>query len=227
MLDFLFAKAIDKRLARYQNELVEKHFDEVNNLYDQIRGWRHDYHNHMQMIIALLETTDDPLSKKELLVQYLNELNSDLESIDYIVRSNNLMVDAILNSKISLATSKGIEVNVKATVPEEVKIQDIDLSIIIGNLIDNAVEACLKIEHPEDRFLRIYIGLLKGQLYISISNSVSGKAKKTQGKYLTTKASSSHGFGLKRIDKIVEKYHGYINRQDEEGVFVTEIMLPI
>ncbi len=227
MIRYLFNRAIDKRLARYQNELIQKHFDEVQNLYDQIRGWRHDYHNHIQTVIAILETQENPLSKKEHLVEYLNDLSKDLETVDYIVKSNNLMVDAILNSKISLATAKGIKVDVKATVPKELKVQEIDLSVIIGNLIDNAIESCLRIEDDSKRFIRIYIGILKGQLYISITNAVNGKSKKQFGKYLTSKTNMASGFGLKRVDLVVSKYDGYLNRQDEDGVFATEVMLPL
>lgn len=68
---------------------------------------------------------------------------------------------------------------------------------------------------------------MKDQLYISVSNSVSGRLRKEGKTYLSTKNSAGHGFGLMRVDRIVKKYDGYIDRQDEEGVFATEIMLPV
>ena len=69
--------------------------------------------------------------------------------------------------------------------------------------------------------------ILKDQLYVTVSNSVSGQVRKEGKTYLSTKNSEGHGFGLMRVDRIVKKYDGYINRQDEEGVFATEIMLPL
>ena len=98
----------------------------------------------------------------------------------------------------------------------------------IGNLLSNAIEGCLTLENPQERFIRIYIGKFKEQLYISVSNSYLGVRKKSGGKYATTKTeTSSHGFGLLRVDSIAKKYNGYVNRQSEEGIFATEIMLPL
>jgi two-component system, LytTR family, sensor histidine kinase AgrC len=215
-------RLVDKRIAAYQNDLVTKHCDEVQNIYRQMRGWRHDYHNHIQTMKAYLA-----LDQTIELDSYLGKLDSDLTSVDTILKTGNVMVDAILNSKISLAYSKSIKVNAKAIVPSILKVSEIDLCVIIGNLIDNATEACMKQTNEAERFIRIYIGILKEQLYISISNSVGGEIKKIGKRYISTKNSASHGFGLMRIDKIVEKYSGFLNIQNEEGVFAIEIMLPL
>ncbi|MGL4736750.1 MAG: sensor histidine kinase [Cellulosilyticaceae bacterium] len=226
-ISWLLAPIIDKRIATYQNDLMTKHCDEVQLMYKQMRGWRHDYHNHIQAMKAHLS-----LGQIEELEAYLGKLDTDLTEVDTVVKSGNVMVDAILNSKISLAGSKGIPLNVKATVPKALKLSEIDLCVIIGNLLDNATEANMGIEAESARFIRIYIGTLKNQLYISISNGVQGELKRVGKSYLTTKGKSHmeggrHGFGLMRVDRMVEKYGGYINRQNEEGVFVTEVMLPL
>ena len=102
-------------------------------------------------------------------------------------------------------------------------VSDIDLCALIGNLIDNAVEAC---EGLADPYIRLYIGVLKNQLYISVTNATKDTVRKLDSEYITTKR-GNHGHGLKRINLVVEKYEGYINRQNEPGVFVTEIMLPL
>ena len=73
---------------------------------------------------------------------------------------------------------------------------------------------------------RIYIDIHKEMFYIYISNSVGGEIKKSGRNYLSTKDTPSHGFGLMRVDKIVEKYRGFTDRQNEPGVFATEIMIP-
>ena len=89
------------------------------------------------------------------------------------------------------------------------------------------MEACEGIKVKEKRFIRIYIDILKGQLYIYIINSTEGKRKRAGRVYKSTKKEAGHGFGLMRVDKVVGRYNGYLDRQDEEGVFVTEIMLPL
>lgn len=213
---------MDKRIAQYQSDLVQKHCEEVENMYRQTRGWRHDLKTHIQTMKAHLA-----LAEYDRLEDYLNELDSDLGAVDRIVKTGNVMIDALLNSKLSLAGSKGIQVEAKAIVPKTLSVSEVDLSVIIGNLMDNAMEACLKIEEEKKRFLRVYIDVLKGQLYIYVINSVDGNRKKSGKLYLTTKNSREHGFGLMRMDRVVEKYHGYLDRQNEEGVFATEVLLPL
>jgi len=213
---------INRKISRFQNELVDKHYEEVETMYRKMRGWRHDYHNHIQVLKAHMEMKD-----YEEASCYLDMLNHDLSTVDTVIKTGNVMVDAILNSKLSMMKEKNIHIDVTAIVPSEVPFSGIDLSVLIGNLLDNAMEACVKQENDEDnRFIRIYIDIVKKQLYIAITNSMDGRAKKAGMKYLSSKG-GIHGFGLLRIDGIVRKYGGFINRQNEEGVFATEVMLPI
>lgn len=212
---------INRKISRFQNELVDKHYEEVETMYRKMRGWRHDYHNHIQVLKAHMEMKD-----YEEASCYLDMLNHDLSMVDTVIKTGNVMVDAILNSKLSMMKEKNIHIDVTAIVPSEVPFSGIDLSVLIGNLLDNAMEACVKQENEDNRFIRIYIDIVKKQLYIAITNSMDGRAKKAGMKYLSSKG-GIHGFGLLRIDGIVRKYGGFINRQNEEGVFATEVMLPI
>lgn len=223
-LRYLVYVLVDKRTLRYQSDLLEKHCEEVQNMYRQTRGWRHDYHNHIQTMKAHLA-----MGNLKELEQYLNELDTDLTTVDTVIKTGNVMVDAILNSKISVAASKGIAVDAKAVVPKEldISLSEVDVCLIIGNLMDNAIEACMKIQQENQRFIRVYMDILKGQLYIYIMNAIGENPKKAGGVYTSTKNKENHGFGLMRIDKVVDKYHGYLDRQHEEGVFATEIMLPL
>lgn len=225
IFDLFFGKMIDRRIAEYQNDLITKHCDEVENIYRRMRGWRHDYHNHIQTMIALLE--QENAGEDSEVRKYLLNLNDDLKKVDTVIKTGNVMVDAILNSKLSMIQSKSVKASAKAVVPPKLLVSEIDLCTIIGNLLDNALEACLRQPDETEQFIRVYIGVLKGQLYISVSNSMSGMAKKSGKRYISEKSSESHGFGLLRVDSIVRKYGGYINRQNEEGVFATEIMLPM
>lgn len=205
--------------TRYQNKLLKNQVDEVQNIYMTMRGWRHDYHNHLQSLKAKLNKNQIDES-----IDYLNELEKDLDDIHQIVETGNINVDAILNSKLSLAMTHDIDVNVKVSIPKDLPINNIDCCVLLGNLIDNAIEACEKVN--ENKYIRLYIGLYKKQLYISITNATNEIVRKFDDEYITTKR-GNHGHGLKRINKVVEKYNGYINRKNEPGVFVTEIMLPM
>ena len=217
----LYGSMIDRRIAASQNQMITRHFDEVENMYRQMRGWRHDFHNHIQTMKAHLL-----LGQTQELERYLNQLDEDLTQVDTVIKTGNIMMDAILNSKISLIRAQGIAANFKASVPEKLSVGEVDLCVLIGNLLDNAMEACLRQGEDERRFIRLYIGILRQQLYISVSNS-AGRAIRLMGCRYLSEMNSSHGLGLIRIDRIVDKYKGYVDRQNEEGVFVTEILLPL
>jgi len=221
----MFGKRTNRKIAEYQNELMSKHYDEVENIYKQMRGWKHDYHNHLQAIKAYISS-----GKIDELLGFCDRLEQDLKSVDTVMKTGNVMLDAILGSKLSLAKQRNIEVNAKASIPEKLQITDVDLCVLIGNLLDNAMEACKKTKDNADLefdrpFIRIYIGMKGYHLYICVTNSVYGEIKKSGNRFLSTKNSPTHGFGLMRIDKVCEKYGGYCKRNSEPGVFSTEILL--
>ena len=210
-----------ERFDIYQDKIMTAQMEEVNHIYLTMRGWRHDYHNHMQKIRAHLG-----MGQMEEACRYIDEMAEGLEDIGFHYKSGNTNVDAILNSKLSLAEKSQIAIKCDANVPQKLSISSVDLCVVLGNLVDNALEACEKIEKAEKRFLRIYLCVMKDQLYISVSNGTKELERKLDKEYITNKR-GNHGYGLKRIDDIVEKYQGYINRQNEPGVFATEILLPL
>ena len=207
----LFAKKIEKQLASYQQELIETHYREVDNMYRQIRGWRHDYRNHIQTMKAYAAAGD-----WDAIQNYLDLLDTDLQTVDTVIKTGNPMTDAILNSKISLAKAKGIEVVADAHIPVRLKSSEIDLCCILGNLFDNAIEASMKL--PEDkRLIRVYMDMKNTQLYISFTNFTAGKKMQKEGGLFRSTKGEGHGFGLVRIDAIVERLDGYISRNSEDG----------
>ena len=216
----LFTKLIDRRIAAYQRQLIETHYQEVENMYRQMRGWRHDYRNHIQTMKVLASGGD-----LEGIRSYLDRLDTDLNTVDLAVKTGNAMADAILNSKISLAKSRDIPVQVEAHIPVRLKMSELDLCCVIGNLFDNAIEASLALP-PEERLIRVYMDMKGTQLYLSFTNfTAGGKQEKQGGRFLTTKG-EGHGFGLVRIDAIVERLEGYLSRNSEDGAFTTEILIP-
>ena len=216
----LFNNRIQRQIAAYQQELIETHYREVDNMYRQIRGWRHDYRNHIQTMKAYAAQGD-----WQAICHYLDLLDQDLTTVDTVIKTGNPMTDAILNSKISLAKSKGIEVVADAHIPVKLKSSEIDLCCIIGNLFDNAIEASMKLPE-EKRRIRVYMDMKNTQLYISFTNFTAGKKLPKEGTLFRSTKGAGHGFGLVRIDAIVERLEGYISRGSEDGAFTTEILLP-
>ena len=218
LLRKLFYHLVDKRIARFQSDLISKQTVEIQNMYRQMQEWRHDYRNHIQNMKNRLDGDQGELE------QYLDELADDLTQTDTSIQTGNVMADAVLNSKLSVAEQKSIQLNVKAHIPKGIEMTDVEMCSVLGNLLDNAIEACEKLP-CDKRFLRVYIDKFKVQFYLSVQNS-SPSIQRDKGIFRTTKA-GTHGFGLFRIDRIAKKYGGYVNRQYEEGVFATELLLPL
>lgn len=194
------SRQIDRRIAAYQKELIETHYQEVETMYRQIRGWRHDYRSHIQAMKAYAAAGD-----MEAIKEYLDLLDTDLNTMDTAVKTGNPMADA--NIPVKLNTS------------------ELDLCVILGNLFDNAIEASLELPEGQ-RLIRIYMDMKNTQLYISFTNFTAGKKMTKRGKIFQTTKGAGHGLGLVRIDTIIERLNGYLSRNSEDGAFTTEILIP-
>ncbi len=212
----LFDRWMEKRVAAFENEIIKKYYAEVENMYLKMRGWRHDYRHHIQtMKVYAAQGELDEIS------DYLDMLDHDLTNVETVIRTGNRMADAILNSKLSLAAKKNIRVKAEAKIPVSLAVPAVDLCIVIGNLLDNAMEACMELPEKE-RLIRLYVEMKGRYLYLALTNTAVGKKKRD---FRTTKG-EGHGFGLSRIDAIVKKYGGYVTRASEDGAFSTEVLLP-
>lgn len=231
ILEFLLFGALEGTLASYhrgfasqaevfQRDILGQQYREIREIYLDMRGWRHDYHNHLQVMKAQLAAGRTREAR-----QYLDDLEQALDRVDSTVKSGNLMADAILNSKLTLAGKKGIRVNCKAVLPASLSIEDVDLCVLLGNLLDNALEACEKIP-PDQRFLRIYMAVNGSQLYISVQNSAKEELNFNERNYISQKR-GRHGLGMKRVKALTDKYDGYLTLANEPGIFAAEATLPL
>ena len=212
----LFDKLIAKRVAAFESEILQKHYEEVENMYAKMRDWRHDYRHHIQTMKVHAAN-----GEYEEISRYLDMLDDDLTNLETVIKTGNRMADAILNSKLSVATKNGITVKAEAKIPVALSVSEIDLCIIIGNLLDNAIDACMELP-VEKRLIRIYMEMKGNFLYLALTNTSGGKKKKS---FRSTKG-EGHGFGISRMDAVVKKYGGYITRASEDEAFSTEVLLP-
>ena len=216
----LLDKLIAKRVAEFESEILQKHYEEVENMYTKMRGWRHDYRHHIQTMKVHAAN-----GEYEEIGKYLDMLDDDLTNVDTTIKTGRIMVDAILNGKMNIAAQNAIPVNAKAKIPENTPVTDVDLCVIIGNLLDNAVEENKKLPE-DDRFIRVYIGQKNTQLYLAITNAAGKKQTKRGGLFGSSKG-ADHGFGLSRVESIVKKYGGLFSSDSEDGGFTAEILIPL
>lgn len=212
----LLDRFIKKRVASFEKEILQKYYAEVENMYTKMRGWRHDYRHHIQTMKVHAAN-----GEYEEIVKYLDMLDDDLTNVETVIRTGNHMADAILNSKLSLAAEKEINVKAEAKIPVSLTISEVDLCIVISNLLDNAIEACMELP-PDKRLIRIYMEMKGNYLYLALTNTAGGKKKRGFG---TTKG-EGHGLGIARVDAVIKKCGGYITRASEDEAFSTEVLLP-
>lgn len=217
---YSYKKGFEFQSEQFRTELLEHNYGEIREIYMDMRGWRHDYHNHMQVMKAQLT-----MGNLEGIEAYLEKLERELDRVDTLVKSGNLMTDAILNSKLTLARRKDISVNCTAKLPEQLPVEDVDLCVILGNLLDNAIEGCGRMEKG-DRFLRVYLAVNGNQLYFSVQNSAKEEPDFEERNYITKKR-GNHGLGMKRVKAAVDKYQGYLNLANEPGIFAAEVTMPV
>ena len=190
-----------------------------------------DFHNEMHNIEYFIEhysahtqivfpTPYPEFSKHNILVMH-ELVGQKITTVTPDTDEARQMADAILNSKLSLAAEKKIRIKAEAKIPVALTTSELDLAIIIGNLLDNAIEATSELPE-EERLIRLYMEMKGNFLYLALTNTAKGQKKRN---FRTTKG-EGHGLGLERVDAAVKKRGGYLTRASEDGAFSTEIMLP-
>ena len=209
--------------ANLQKMELESHYaEEIDAVYAEIRQWRHEYKNQLLALSGWIEKDN----KKEAL-DYIRKLNSETAWNDNTLQTGHVILDAVASSKLSLARSLGIEIDIHAVYPEDCEIDDKDLCSIIGNLLDNSIEACQRMAEGQRKFISFSL-LAKGMnMFISISNSYEGPLKKQGDRFLTVKCNIFNGIGIEYVDSIIDKYGGRVLREHANGIFDTHVMIPI
>ena len=206
------------KLVEYQTEQSRQHLREVQSIYREMRGYKHDFHHHLQTLKGQLGA-----GETERALAYIDQLDQKLMTVDNLVKTGNISLDAILSAKTAQAKAADISVAVTAFVPDNLLITDLELSIVVGNLFDNAIEACMLVQG--ERFIRIYMKMKGKMLYFSMLNS-SGKKEQKKGTLFASHKKGLHGFGLRRAEAILKEHGGWCKYNSEDGGFTSEFLVP-
>lgn len=206
------------KLVEYQTEQSRQHLREVQSIYREMRGYKHDFHHHLQTLKGQLGA-----GETERALAYIDQLDQKLMTVDNLVKTGNISLDAILSAKTAQAKAADISVAVTAFVPDNLLITDLELSIVVGNLFDNAIEACMLAQG--ERFIRIYMKMKGKMLYFSMLNS-SGKKEQKKGTLFASHKKGLHGFGLRRAEAILKEHGGWCKYNSEDGAFTSEFLVP-
>ena len=207
-----------------QNKMIKQHNDQVINIYSKMREWHHDYSNHMQLVAGMLKKI--PADENvDAIIDYIKNLDGKIKSPSVEIYSGNHIVDAIVSSKLALASSHNIAFDYNVYLAHDIIMEDMDLCSVISNLLDNAIEACCKLEHKS--FILFEMITVKNQLNMKIVNSASGNYQIENGKLITTKKGDLHGIGIGHVKSIIEIYNGFFDIKAEAKTFIVQISIPL
>lgn len=226
----LNAERSSRIILERQIDGLQTHIEEMERIYSGIRGMKHDLKNTVSVIRRLSDSSADNTE----LQTYISEMNQCLEKLEVRFNTGNTVADTLLNMKYYEAVRSVPDINIYADdliFSQELKIHSYDIGIILGNALDNAVEACkkLKINEPSaDTFIRLR-SVQKGNfLILTIENSFYGELAVNSRNELpaTDKADKrSHGIGLANIKSTAEKYQGTMDFKVKDRVFILSVMM--
>lgn len=224
----------ERIILKNQVRSMQEHMEEMERIYSEIRGIKHDMKNTIAVIRQLSKEKSFLSGGKGELQEYLSDLDQTFDRLDMRFRTGNTVADTLLNMKYHEAVRLIPDLKMDTDpllFPKDLKIHSYDIGIILGNAVDNAIEACRKLKENEpeaDAFIR-FSSIQKGNLLVlTVENSFDGKlVRKPQAEFPVTNKpdKENHGMGLTNIKNTVEKYHGTMDFMVRDRVFILSMMM--
>lgn len=218
---YLFESIIDKTSIKLKNNLLEQqvqyqfiHSKENELAQKQTRAYRHDMKNHLILLKDMIST-----NKNQEAINYINNIYDIVFNITHEIFTGNIAIDSVLNAKLALAKNLNIEVEKTIQVPGDLKLDPIDSCILFGNIMDNAIEACSRIESGAKK-IELFLAYKNNSLICRVINTTDDHVQKEGHIYLSSKKSYNQpGIGLENIFNTVRKYDGTINTEHKNRFF--------
>lgn len=228
---YTFSKMLQCDEQTQKNILMEQqlniqinHNKDTETLYYGTRGVIHDMNNH---IICLKNMADN--SDVEGIEKYLGNITETISRLDLKIKTGNSISDAIINEKYNIAMSEKIEFLCDFILPKELSIEPIDLCVILGNALDNAIEACRRINDASIHKIISIKSYIKGSyLIMEFSNSTNEKIRYNRNKIMTIKSDKfNHGIGILNMKESIKKYNGVLDIIQEKNKVIITVMMRI
>ncbi len=204
---------------RMKETYFEEQSSRILELHESVRSIKHDMKNHMLVLAAYLEEGDYASAQK-----YTSEILDNLNSIHSYIETDNSLMNYILNQKLEKARRMKITVKAEVENLSFEKVESMDFTAILSNMLDNAIEAC---EKEERKDLRVVVGRRRGYETILVKNRISQSVLSVNSSLESEKGEkNSHGFGIKQIRSLVEKYDGICDFYEEENYFCACVFIP-
>lgn len=222
LYDVITAALSDKMqsmLILEQNKYYDKQLETIKTSLQTTSAIRHDLKNHMFSIHTLIENRD-----MDEALNYISEIMEDIGTRKDRSATGNTVIDSIVNFKLQEAEQSGIKSNLELKIPEKLDIPSFDMTVILGNLLDNAIKAVHEVK--ENPYINLKIKFDKGRLMIQVDNPYAGEIIEENGQILTTHDDKeNHGIGLQSVKKAIQKYDGIMNIEYDENIFSVTLLI--
>lgn len=203
-----------------QVELQKQNYKNLHKSIEKFYSFKHDIRHHVLAVKSMMDAKNYTAASEYIrkFAEYEISGNTD-------VLCRNFTVDSILKYYMSIAMNNNIDFKIDLNIPEDISIDNLDLSIVMGNCIENAIEACNNIMDKSKKYININAEIKGFQLIVKIKNSFNGQVIKDDNVIKTSKAGEGHGIGLSNIRNVTEKYNGYFNVKYNDNEFEVCIIM--
>ena len=223
---YLIAISINQTRRQQQQEkqlaLQRDHYLNLNNSITTAKTSRHDLRHHLVTLSSFLSNKDAAAAQ-----EYLNRLCNSYDDSTIPTVCRNQSADALICHYLKLAKQQDISFVTNLHIPDNLGIDDLDLCVILGNCLENAIEACSKIGSTTPRFIDINTTITKGHLVIKIANSFNGLVQHQGEGYFSSKRGPDHGIGLVSVQTLATKYQGHSSITFDQQVFKVSVSLKL
>lgn len=216
LLNKLYSDRLQFQDLEKQFELIESQKVYVKNSTEKLAALEHDLKNKLLPLYYMKDSTSEKLEA------YLTKIIGEFSNEFLISKTGVPEIDGVLNAKYEICKRENIDFKLDMNITGMDKIEYRDLSVILGNLLDNAIEACRNVDN---KWIKMKVEFTKGALFLGISNSYDGKYTLEDGKFISRKKRVFSGYGLQNIDYLVKKYHGIIQFDPNNKRFRVSLMM--
>jgi sensor histidine kinase regulating citrate/malate metabolism len=210
---------MESRLVIEQNKYYNRQLELMKASLETTKAIRHDINNHMASISTLVKSNE-----KEQTLQYISNILEHFAAERNYASSGNIIVDSIINFKFQEAEQRRIKTTLDLNIPKNLGVSPIDMTIILGNLLDNAIEAASKVK--ENPYINVKLKYDKGRLLLQVDNPYAGELIEKDGRFFTTKEDKdNHGIGLESAKKVIQKYSGTMSVDYSDNIFSVVILM--
>lgn len=210
--------AYELNKLRMQKEHITNQDVQIRALHEQVRRLKHDMKNHMLVLASYLNESEYENAK-----MYTSEILDKLNAIHSYIETDNSLLNHILNQKLEFARQNKISIKAEIENLGFSKMESMDFTALLSNMLDNAIEACMK---EEVREMHVTIALRRGYEAIIVKNRIGRSVLNTNPNLMTDKEADSHGMGIGQIRALVEKNGGICDFYEEEGFFYACAFIP-